>query len=113
MENWSKEFPSAITVCDAEGIIVYMNDKASKTFEKSGGKNLIGANVFNCHPEPAKSQLIEMIKNQTSNHYTIEKNGIKKIIHQSPWFVEEEYKGFVEISIEIPFNMAHFVRKSD
>lgn len=113
MENWTKEFPSAITVCDAEGIILYMNDRSSRTFEKDGGKSLVGSNIIDCHPEPAKSKLIDMMKNQTSNHYTIEKNGIKKIIHQSPWYEEGTYKGFVEISIEIPFNMAHFIRKSN
>ena len=88
-----------------------MNDKSAKTFENSGGKNLIGTNVIDCHPEPAKSKLIEMMKTQTSNHYTIEKNGIKKIIHQSPWFENNIYKGFVEISIEIPFEMPNFIRK--
>ena len=35
---WIKEFPAAITVCDAEGIILEMNDKAAKTFEKDGGR---------------------------------------------------------------------------
>jgi transcriptional regulator with PAS, ATPase and Fis domain len=111
MESWTKEFPSAITICDANGIILFMNEKSAKTFENSGGKNLIGTNVIDCHPEPAKSKLIEMMKNQTSNHYTIEKNGIKKIIHQSPWFENNKYMGFVEISIEIPFEMPNFIRK--
>lgn len=32
MENyeWSKEMNCAVTVCDAEGIIIYMNDKRAK-----------------------------------------------------------------------------------
>mgnify|MGYP001459463100 FL=1 len=26
--DWVKEFPASITVCDSEGIILYMNDVA-------------------------------------------------------------------------------------
>ena len=37
---WIKEFPAAITVCDVEGIILEMNDKAAKTFESDGGYDL-------------------------------------------------------------------------
>ena len=109
--NWTNEFPSAITVCDKEGIILYMNDKSCTTFEKDGGKKLIGQNLLDCHPEPAKTRLKKMLSEGKSNSYTIEKNGIKKLIHQSPWFENGEYKGFTELSIVIPFNMAHFARK--
>jgi DUF438 domain-containing protein len=106
-----KEFPSAITVCDKNGIILYMNDKSQKTFEKSGGNALIGKNLFDCHPEPSLSKLKSLLDKGISNSYSIEKNGIKKIIHQSPWFENGEYKGFVELSIEIPTDMPHFIRK--
>ena len=44
------------------------------------------------------------------NVYTIEKNGIKKLIYQSPWFENGEMKGLVELSLEIPFEMPHFIR---
>jgi transcriptional regulator with PAS, ATPase and Fis domain len=110
MYNWIKEFPSAITVCDAEGIILEMNDKSAETLEKDGGYNLIGKSLIDCHPEPAKSKLKEMMKTQSKNVYTIEKNGKKKLIYQTPWHENGEYKGFVEISIEIPFEMPHFIR---
>ena len=40
----------------------------------------------------------------------IEKNGVKKIIYQSPWYKEGEYAGFVELSLEIPLEMPHFIR---
>jgi len=109
--NWANEFPSAITVCDKEGIILYMNDKSRTTFEKDGGQKLIGQNLLDCHPEPAKTRLKKMLSEGKSNSYTIEKNGIKKIIHQSPWFENGEYKGFVELSIVLPFEMHHFIRK--
>ena len=44
------------------------------------------------------------------NVYTIEKNGIKKLIYQSPWFEKGVMKGLVELSLEIPFDMPHFIR---
>lgn len=111
INDWQKEFQGAITICDLVGQIIYMNDKAIKDFEKDGGKDLIGTNVLDCHPEPSKSQLKDMLLNQKTNAYTIEKNGIKKLIYQSPIYENENYQGLVEISIEIPFEMKHFVRK--
>jgi transcriptional regulator with PAS, ATPase and Fis domain len=114
MNNWVKEFPAAITVCDRNGIITEMNDNSVQTFEKDGGTKLIGKDLHDCHPEPAKSQLKEMLEKKKSNCYTIEKSttdGVKKkLIYQSPWFENGEYKGLVEISFEIPSEMPHFVR---
>jgi len=109
-KSWPKEFPSAITVCDKEGIIIYMNDKSCKTFDKDGGEKLIGTNVLDCHPEPSRTKLKKMLSEGKTNSYTIEKKGIKKLIHQSPWFENGEYQGFVELSIELPMVMPHFKR---
>ena len=106
--EWAKEYPGAITVCDPEGIILYMNDKAQTVL--SNGKNLVGQNVLACHPEPARSKLTAMLESGKSNTYTIEKNGIKKLIHQTSWYQEGKYSGFVELSIEIPYELPHFVR---
>ena len=108
--DWALNFNSAITVCDKNGIIIYMNEKAGKTFEKWGGRELIGSSLFNCHNEHSVLAIKELIKTGSSNSYTIEKNGLKKIIHQAPWFENENCAGLVEISIEIPFEMAHFIR---
>lgn len=112
-QDWMKEFPSAITVCDINGTIVYMNDKSCRTFEKDGGKNLIGKSLYDCHPKSASDKIKEFMDKRISNSYTIEKNGIKKIIHQSPWYNDGVFSGMVELSIEIPFDMPHFVRKSN
>lgn len=108
--NWIKEFPSAVTVCDSQGIIIEMNDKAAKSFQEDGGYELIGKNLLECHPEPSRTKLKELLETQTKNVYTIEKNGIKKLIYQVPWFTDGKYSGFVELSLEIPFDMPHFVR---
>jgi transcriptional regulator with PAS, ATPase and Fis domain len=108
--EWIKEFPAAITVCDAEGIILVMNDKAAKTFEKDGGYILVGSNMLDCHPDPAREKVERLLAARLKNVYTIEKNGVKKLIYQSPWYKEDAYAGFVEISLEIPQEMPHFIR---
>jgi len=110
MLDWMYEFPSAITVCDDQGIIIYMNNKSILTFEKEGGDKLIGKSLIDCHPEPAKSKLLELLDNHKSNVYTIEKNNIKKLIYQSPWYEKGKYMGLVEQSFEIPFDLPHFKR---
>jgi hypothetical protein len=107
---WIKEFPAAVTVCDAEGIILEMNDKAAKTFESDGGYKLIGSNMLDCHPGASRGKTERLLAAKVKNVYTIEKNGVKKLIYQSPWYKEGEYAGFVEISLEIPLEMPHFIR---
>jgi transcriptional regulator with PAS, ATPase and Fis domain len=107
---WVKEFNTAITVCDVNGIVLEMNDKSIKTFENDGGAELIGKNLFDCHNENSQNILHELIKNEKTNVYTIEKNGQKKLIYQSPWYKNGVFKGFVELSLEIPDGMPHFMR---
>jgi transcriptional regulator with PAS, ATPase and Fis domain len=108
--DWIKEFPAAITVCDAEGIILEMNDRAAKTFESDGGYALIGRSMLDCHPLPARTKTEHLLAAHEKNVYTIEKNGIKKLIYQSPWYKDGQYAGFVELSLEIPFDLPHFIR---
>ncbi|MFZ5899015.1 MAG: PAS domain S-box protein [Bacillota bacterium] len=108
--SWVKGFSAAITVCDVDGIILEMNDKACEVFAKYGGKALIGRNVLDCHPEPARSKLQEMLQTRKVNCYTIEKNGVKKLVYQAPWYKDAEYMGFVEVVIEVPHEMPHHVR---
>ena len=107
---WIKEFPGAVTVCDPDGVILEMNDKAAKTFEKDGGYALVGKNLFACHSEASVEKLKRMMEHRETNVYTIEKHGVKKLIYQSPWTLKGAYAGFLEISLEIPFELPHFVR---
>jgi transcriptional regulator with PAS, ATPase and Fis domain len=107
---WIKEIPAAVTVCDTEGIILEMNDKSARYLAKDGGYDLIGKNLYDCHPDPARSKLERLMDSRQANVYTIEKNGVKKLIYQSPWYLNGKYAGFVELSMEIPFEMPHFVR---
>ncbi len=107
---WVDEFPAAITVSDGNGTILEMNAGAVKTFEKDGGKSLIGMNVLDCHPEPARSKLRAIMADRKTNAYTIEKAGLKKFVYQAPWYRDGQFAGVVEISFEIPFDLPHFVR---
>jgi transcriptional regulator with PAS, ATPase and Fis domain len=108
--GWVKEFPGAVTVCDKEGRIIEMNDKAAVAFAADGGAKLVGTNIFDCHPEPSRSKLRDMMEEGRTNVYTIQKKGKKKLIYQSPWSEKGRYAGFVEISVEIPWDMPHFNR---
>mgnify|MGYP001194551352 CR=1 FL=1 len=109
--DYFKGLNVAVTLCDENGVIVYMNDKSALTFQKYGGADLLGKNLLDCHPEPAKSTLAKMLLTHQPNSYTIEKNGIKKLIHQVPRIEDGEFKGYAELSLEIPFEMPHFIRK--
>lgn len=106
----TKELPFAITVCDTEAIILYMNDRSVSTFQKYGGSDIIGTSLFLYHHGASAVKLRELLDTQSKNAYTIEKNGVKKIIYQSPWFKEGKFAGLIELSLEIPMEMVHFVR---
>ena len=109
-EDWYEEAPASITVTDAEGTILAMNASAREVFASDGGSELIGRSVFDCHPEPALTRTRDLYRGREPNHYTIEKEGVRKIIHQLPWFRGGVFAGFVEISIPIPDSMPHFRR---
>jgi PAS domain-containing protein len=109
--TWLENLPGAVTVCDASGVIVYMNKQAAETFAAEGGSGLIGSSVLDCHPEPARSKLAGLLQTQQQNVYTIEKNGVKKLIYQTPWFdADGAFGGLVELSLPVPFEMPHFLR---
>lgn len=107
---WFDEFPGSITVCDPYGFIVYLNAKAAVTYAADGGFQLIGTNLLDCHPAPDRAKLQQLMDSRQKNVYTIEKNGVNKMIYQSPWFEGTQYRGFVELSLEIPLDLPHFIR---
>lgn len=111
MENWMNGVDFSITVCDAEGRITEMNTRAGITFAKSGGTALVGSSLLDCHPEPSKTKLRGLLNTPRLNAYTIEKNGVKKLIYQAPVTAGGKPAGIVELSLELPADMPHFVRK--
>jgi transcriptional regulator with PAS, ATPase and Fis domain len=110
ISGWLDGIDVAVTLCDREGVIVYMNDRSALTFAKDGGRALLGTNLMNCHPDATRKKIRSLMETGASNSYTIEKNGVKKLIHQEPWYSEGEIRGLVEFSIVIPFSLPHFVR---
>lgn len=108
--DWVKELGIGITVCDREGIALELNDRAAETFAKDGGRDLLGRSLLDCHPEPARRRFAELLLTRATNVYTIEKAGVKKLIYQVPWTVDGEFRGLVELSLPIPFDLPHFVR---
>ena len=110
MENyeWAKEMNCAVTVCDAEGIIIYMNDKSRETYKKEG--DLIGKNLYECHSERSKEIIRRLLATGGSNAYTIEKQGVHKVIYQTAWKKDGKVAGIVEISMVTPADMPHYVR---
>jgi transcriptional regulator with PAS, ATPase and Fis domain len=110
MADWVREFRGAVTVCDREGIVLSMNAAAGKVFAKWGGEALVGKSLLDCHPGPARAKLLDLLRHEQTNVYTIEKNGVKKLIYQGPWYHDGRCMGLVELSLEIPFEPPHFVR---
>ena len=54
-----------------------------------------------------------MLENPRTNVYTVEKEGVEKLIFQCPWYDGDEYAGFMELSMVLPDNMPHKVRKPE
>ena len=106
---WADEVDCAVMVCDTEGVILYMNEKARATFAKHG--DLIGRNLFDCHGERSREMIRRMLATGGTNAYTIEKQGVRKMIYQTAWKEHGEIRGLVEISMEIPCEMPHYIRK--
>ncbi|MBP5334048.1 MAG: diguanylate cyclase [Bacteroidales bacterium] len=101
----------AVTICGKDGTILDMNAKSKRTFIKPGEPEIIGKNVLDCHPEPARSLLADMLENPRTNVYTVEKEGVKKLIFQTPWYDGDEYAGFMELSMVLPEVIPNRVRK--
>lgn len=106
--KWAEQMNCAVTVCDAEGNIVYMNEKSRLTF--AGGASMVGQNLLKCHNARSQAKIRELLATGGTNTYTIEKNGIKKMIYQTAWKQNGVVAGLVEISVVIPEEMPHYVR---
>ena len=109
--EWIEKLDGAVIVTNAQGELIYMNERAVRNFEKDGGRNLIGTNLMDCHSEASRAKIRGIMETRANNVYTIEKKGKKKLIFQTPWISDGEFRGLVELSIEIPFEMPHFIRE--
>ena len=110
--DWAFGMNCAVTVCDKEGTVLYMHEKALATFAKHGDKR--GRNLFPCHNERSQSIMHRMLATGEPNVYTITKNGQRKMIYQTPWRNSDgEIAGLVEISMVIPADMPHYDRDKE
>lgn len=108
MYEWAKELNCAVTVCDKDANIIFMNKKAQETF--SPRESLVGKNLKECHNPQSWEKIQHMLATGESNCYTISKKGLKKMIYQTPWCEEGKVCGLVEISMVIPEELPHYIR---
>jgi len=111
MIDWISEFPGAVTVCDLEGIVLDMNERAASAYQEFGGRDLIGKSLIECHPEPARGKFLQLLQSGGQNAYTVKKNGVRKLIYQAPWYRNTQRCGMVELALEIPLELPHFIRR--
>jgi transcriptional regulator with PAS, ATPase and Fis domain len=109
---WFKVFPGAITVTDADGTILSMNEQSAEMFKNDGGYALLGHNAITCHKEPTQTKVRKIYDTQQPNIYSILKNGKQQLIYQTPYFVEDKFAGVVEICLNLPEQIPHFNRDS-
>lgn len=109
MENnifdFFKEINVSITVSDTDGNVVYMNDKSKCVFS-----DMVGKNMMSCHKQSSQETIKRLIAEKQTNVYTIQKGDVRKMIYQTPWYVEGEIKGLIEYSIVLPDEMPHYQR---
>lgn len=107
--RWAEKVNCAVTVCDKEGIVLYMNEKARQTFARHG--DMRGQSLIPCHNGRSRGIIASMLSGGHSNAYTIEKEGLYKMIYQTPWRdAQGEIAGLVEISMVIPADLPHYKR---
>lgn len=110
MNDWVRELPAEVMVCDTAGVVLEMNAEAEALFAEDGGASLLGTDVLACHPEPARTKLGGMLARQMPNAYYNTEKGEKRFFFQSPWFSGGQYAGFVELSFPVPEQILHFLR---
>lgn len=109
--DWAFGTNCAITVCDADCKIIYMNAKSRETFAARGGEALIGNNLLDYHNERSKEIICRLLAEGGVNAYTIEKNGLHKFIYQTAWRDSDgSVAGLVEISMVVDKDLPHYVR---
>ncbi|MCL1973946.1 MAG: PAS sensor protein [Bacteroidetes bacterium] len=108
MFDWAHELSCAVTVCNAEGVVLYQNQKSKATFADDG--DFTGKNLKDCHTLKSWNSILRLMQDGEPNTYTIEKNGVKKLIHQTPWYKEGLIAGLVELSIVLPAELPHYIR---
>lgn len=108
LPDWADEMNCAVTVCDADCTIIYMNKPARELYVSHG--NLIGCNLLDCHSHASREIIKKLLSTGGVNCYTIHKKGLKKMIYQTAWKKDGVVAGLVEISMIIPEEMPDYIR---
>ena len=104
---WFKAFPGSITITDANGIILDMNEKAAESYRDSGGRGLIGKSAIDCHEEPVRQTVQKMYDEPAMRIYTTRENGQKILVTHAPFFSGGGFMGIVELVMEFPEEIPH------
>lgn len=107
--QWAEDLNCAITVCDENCSIIFMNKRSRETFCKHG--SLIGKNLIDCH----SPRSVEIIRRLLSDGTPIPTPS--KRTDSSRWFIRQPgckedgtIGGLVEISMVIPEHLPHYKR---
>lgn len=110
--DWAFRMNCAVTVADADCNIIYMNERSRRTFSNRGGADLIGHNLMDYHNDRSKEIIRRLLAEGGTNAYTIEKEGLKKMIFRDGVVRRRRpCGGLVELSMVIPADMPHYVRQ--
>lgn len=108
--DWAYGCNLAITVCDKECRIIYMNQRSKDTFS-NGDDSLVGTSLRVCHPPRALAIIDRLLSKGGTNAYTIHKKGVKKLIFQTSWTMPDgTIGGLTELSMVLPEDLPHYDR---
>lgn len=107
--DWAEGMACAVTAADKDGVIRYMNRRAREQYKKHG--DLIGKSLYDCHGERAAGIIRRLLTGGGTNAYTIEKEGVRKMIYQTACTgADGRVEGIVEVSMVIPDELPHYKR---
>lgn len=110
LEDFLGAIDGAITVCDADLNLLYMNEKSKATFGGPGGAPSVGDSLAGCHKPASVEKMKAILAEGAPNVYTISKGGVRKLIWQAPWIKDGAIAGLIEISLPLPASMPHYDR---
>ena len=110
--DWAAGFPGDITVCDAEGVILYLNDRSAAGIRQGRWPRPHRQEPAGLPPGalPHPGEGAAGLHN-ASTPTPSRRRASTKLIYQTPWYKDGVFAGLVEMSLEIPADMPHFVRK--
>ena len=111
--DWAEGMACAVTAADKDGVIRYMNRRAREQYKKHG--DLIGKSLYDCHGERAAGIIRRLLTGGGTNAYTIEKEGVRKMIRKMIYQTactgaDGRVEGIVEVSMVIPDELPHYKR---